>query len=124
MKAGKREPRSTQRRKTARSRIGYAVVGLGHIAQRAILPAFRHAKRSKLVALVSGDIGKAERLASQFGASQFYSYDLFGECLRNPEVGAVYIATANSTHLQFALRAAAQGKHIICEKPLATTIAD
>ena len=76
------------------------------------------------MALVSSDAGKAKSLGSKFGAGQFYSYDSFGECLRNPGVRAVYIATTNSTHLQFALRAAAQGKHVLCEKPLATTVTD
>ena len=52
----------------ASKRVGFAVVGLGHIAERAILPAFRHSKKSRLVALVSGDEAKAKRLARQFGA--------------------------------------------------------
>ena len=42
----------------------------------------------------------------------------------NPAVSAVYIATANGAHVQFALQAAAHGKHVICEKPLATTVDD
>ena len=100
---------------------GYAVIGLGHISQRAILPAFRNANASKLVALVSGDDAKAKRLAEQFGAAHTYTYEAFDECLRNPRVAAVYIATPNSTHPEFALRAAAAGKHVLCEKPLAIT---
>jgi predicted dehydrogenase len=102
-------------------RIGYAVIGLGHISQRAILPGFRHAKRSKLIALVSGDGNKAKRLAAQFGASDAYTYDALDECLRNLKVEAVYIATPNSMHLEFAVRAAQAGKHVLCEKPLAVT---
>ena len=105
-------------------RIGYAVIGLGHISQRAVLPAFRRAKRSKLVSLVSGDFRKAKRLAAQFGASHACTYDAFDDCLRNPQVEAVYIATPNSMHLEFALRAAQAGKHVLCEKPLANTTAD
>jgi predicted dehydrogenase len=104
-------------------RIGYAVIGLGHISQRAVLPAFCHAKRSKLIALVSGDRRKAKRLAAQFGASHTYTYGAFDDCLRNPQVEAVYIATPNSMHLEFALRAAQAGKHVLCEKPLANTTA-
>ena len=108
----------------SKRRVGYAVIGLGHIAQRAILPAFRHAKRSKLIALVSGDGPKATRLAEQFGASHAYTYDAFDECLRNPQVEAVYIATPNSMHLEFAVRAAQAGKHVLCEKPLAIGAAE
>lgn len=105
-------------------RVGYAVIGLGHISQRAILPGFRLARRSKLIALVSGDPKKAKRLAMQFGASCVYTYDAFDECLRNPQVEAVYIATPNSTHLEYALRAAQAGKHVLCEKPLAITVTE
>ena len=102
-------------------RVGYAVIGLGHISQRAILPGFRHAKVSRLIALVSGDGEKAKRLAEQFGAKHTYTYDTFDECLLNPQVEAVFIATPNSTHLEFALKAARAGKHVLCEKPLAIT---
>ena len=105
-------------------RVGYAVIGLGHISQRAILPGFRHAKRSKLVALVSGDAAKAKRLDEQFSAGHCYTYDAFDECLRNPQVEAVYIATPNRMHLEFALKAAEAGKHVLCEKPLAVTAAE
>jgi predicted dehydrogenase len=105
-------------------RVGYAVIGLGHISQRAILPGFRNAKSSRLVALVSGDAAKAARLATEFGAGQTYTYEAFDECLRNPIVEAVYIATPNVAHLEFAIRAAEAGKHVLCEKPLAVTSAE
>jgi predicted dehydrogenase len=109
----------------ARSKgVGYAVIGLGHISQRAILPGFRNAKRSKLAALVSGDAEKAKFLAAKFGAGQTCTYNAFDECLRNPRVEAVYIATPNSRHLEFALRAAQAGKHVLCEKPLAITVSE
>ena len=102
-------------------RVGYAVIGLGHISRRAILPGFRHAKRSRLAALVSGDAKKAKLLAAQFGASHTYTYDALDACLRDPEVEAVYIATPNSSHVEFAVRAAEAGRHVLCEKPLAIT---
>lgn len=106
----------------ARSKpVGYAVVGLGHIAERAVLPAFRRAKKSRLIALVSSDAKKAQSLARKFRAPQFFTYDRFEEGLGNPQIEAVYIATNNSTHLEFARRAAAAGKHVLCEKPLANT---
>jgi predicted dehydrogenase len=102
-------------------RVGYAVVGLGHIAEHAVLPAFRHAQKSRLIALVSSDANKAKRLAGRFHAHEYFTCDRFEECLRNPEVEAVYIATNNSTHLNFTRRTAAAGKHVLCEKPLANT---
>jgi predicted dehydrogenase len=106
---------------TRSKRVGYAVIGLGHIAEGAVLPAFRHAEKSRLVALVSSDAKKARRLAGKFRAPQFFTYDHLEEGLGSPEIEAVYIATNNSTHLEFARRAAAAGKHVLCEKPLAST---
>jgi predicted dehydrogenase len=103
-------------------RIGYAVVGLGGIAQRAVLPAFRHSKKAKLVALVSGDKNKARRLARKFAAAASFTYDEFDLCLNRPDVQAVYLASPNGCHAQQTLRAAAAGKHILCEKPMANSV--
>lgn len=106
----------------ASQRIGYAVVGLGGIAQRAVLPAFRNSRKSRLAALVSGDREKARKLARKFGASETYSYDEYGECLANPEVDAVFLASPNGCHAGQAIQAAASGKHVLCEKPMANTV--
>jgi len=100
-------------------KVGFAVVGLGAIAQVAVLPAFRHAKRAKLVALVSRDKRKAEKLARRFKASAAYSADEFDACLKNPEVTAVYLATPQSEHLSATIASAGAGKHVLSEKPLA-----
>ncbi len=108
----------------ASKRVGIAVVGLGHIAEDAILPAFRRSQKAKLVALVSGDERKAKRLASAFGASDYFHYDDYALCLSHPKVEAVYIATANLLHADFTLRAASAGKHVLCEKPMATSTDD
>jgi predicted dehydrogenase len=102
-----------------KKKVGFAVVGLGAIAQGAVLPAFRHAKRAKLVALVGRDKGKAEKLARKFGAGVACGAEDFGACLENPEVDAVYLATPQSEHLGATVAAARAGKHVLCEKPLA-----
>ncbi|WP_224240441.1 Gfo/Idh/MocA family protein [Hyalangium gracile] len=111
-----------RRTKKATRQVGYAVVGLGHFAQDAILPAFEHAKdNSKLVALVSGDPEKARELGERHGVPVF-DYDRLEECLALPEVEAVYIAVPNARHAEFAVRAAKAGVHVLCEKPLAITV--
>jgi predicted dehydrogenase len=99
-------------------KIRFAVVGLGHIAQVAVLPAFKHAGKAELAALVSGDPKKLKKLGRQYGVSQTFSYDEFDRCLADPAIDAVYIALPNDLHCDCALRAAAAGKHILCEKPL------
>jgi predicted dehydrogenase len=105
-------------------RIGFAVVGLGHISEVAILPAFRHSRKTKLVALVSGDAKKAQRLAKKFGASDYYTYDDYVLALNHPQVDAVFIATTNGTHAEYTVRAARAGKHVLCEKPMANSVAE
>jgi predicted dehydrogenase len=105
-------------------RIGYAVVGLGRIAQGAVLPDFAHAKKSKLIALVSSDPAKAKRLARKVGAAHYYAYDSYDACLQNPKVQAVFIASANGAHASETIRAAEAGKHVLCEKPMANTVAE
>jgi predicted dehydrogenase len=103
-------------------RVGYAVVGLGSISQVAVLPAFAHSKKAKLVSVVSGDQKKAKKFAKQFKATHSFTYTEFAECLSNAEVEAVYIATPPGEHAKYAVAAAKAGKHVLCEKPLAATV--
>jgi len=106
-------------------RVRYAVIGAGNIAQVAILPAFAHAKdNSELVAIVSGDNEKRAELAKKYELSLTGNYDELEQVLRQGDIDAVYIATPNAQHKPFALRAAALGVHVLCEKPLASTVAD
>ena len=105
--------------------IRYAVVGLGHIAQAAVLPAFRHAKKnSKLAALVSDDPVKLKALGKKYGVSRLYNYDEYEACLHSGEIDAVYIALPNSMHRDYTVRAAEAGVHVLCEKPMAVTSED
>lgn len=107
----------------AQSKVRYAVVGLGHIAQAAVLPAFAHAKRnSSLHALVSGSVEKLNTLGDRYRVPVRASYDNYERCLK--EVDAVYICTPNSEHADLAVRAAKAGVHVLCEKPLAVTEAE
>jgi predicted dehydrogenase len=109
---------------TRSRRIRYAVIGLGHIAQAAILPAFRHAKRnSELVALVSGDTDKLKRLGRRLKIPRLCRYDELDELLSG-DIDAIYIALPNDQHREFAIRAARAGVHVLCEKPMALTARD
>lgn len=105
-----------------RGRIRYAVVGLGHIAQAAVLPAFEHAaENSEVSALVSDDPEKLRVLGERYGIEHLYSYDEFEQCLTGGEVDAVYLALPNNLHASYTIRAAEQGIHVLCEKPMAVT---
>jgi predicted dehydrogenase len=104
-------------------KIGYAVVGIGNIARNSILPAFANCRRAKLVALVSRDKQKAAAAQAKFKAAISYPTKDYESCLENPEISAVYIATPQGEHEEFTVRAAEAGKHVLCEKPLAATVA-
>lgn len=106
--------------KVPQRRIRYAVVGLGHIAQVAVLPAFAHARRnSELVAVVSDDRTKRREIAKTYRLEQTFTYDEYEKCLS--QVDAVYIALPNSMHAEYTIRAARAGVHVLCEKPMAVT---
>lgn len=100
-------------------RIRYAVVGLGHIAQVAVLPAFAHAnENSELKALITGDPKKAKHLSKKYRAPLTFSYDKYNECLHSGEIDAVYIALPNNMHHAYAMSALEAGIDVLCEKPL------
>jgi predicted dehydrogenase len=121
MPQGKRNSARSAGR-SGKRRVRYAVVGLGHIAQVAVLPAFRHAaENSELVALVSGDPVKRDALARRYRLSKVYDYRGYADCLAEKEIDAVYIALPNHLHRDYAVAAAEAGKHVLCEKPLAVT---
>ncbi|HEX2606595.1 MAG TPA: Gfo/Idh/MocA family oxidoreductase [Flavisolibacter sp.] len=106
-------------------RIRYALVGLGHLTLEELLPAFGQCQYSRPVALVSGDMEKARRVATQYGiaSKNLYTYDTYDSIKNNPEIDAVYIVLPNSMHEEFTIRAANAGKHVLCEKPMATSSA-
>lgn len=96
----------------ARSKSGkvrYSVVGLGHIAQVAVLPGFKNARNSELVSIVSGDKEKLEKLRRKFHLEQVYSYDEYERALE--EVDAVYIALPNHLHKEYSVRGAGRHSH-------------
>ena len=99
-------------------KVRYAVVGLGDIAQASMMPGIAHTGNSELVALVTGDAEKAARLAEKYGVADTYSYEEFGAMLASGKVDAIYLATPNWRHAEFAVPALEAGVHVLCEKPL------
>ncbi len=105
------------------SPVRYAVVGMGHIAQAAVLPAFAHAQRnSRLTAIVSDDATKRRELTRRYKLEATYRYEEYDRCLQN--VDAVYVALPNSQHADYTIRAANAGVHVLCEKPMAVTVSE
>lgn len=106
-------------------KVRYAVMGLGNIAQVAVLPAFANAREnSELVALVSSDQHKLQSLAERYDVKITGSYDDLDRILASGAIDALYVATPNTEHRRAVERAARAHVHVLCEKPLAATVAD
>jgi predicted dehydrogenase len=99
--------------------LGWGVIGAtARVAQKAVLPAIARSPSARLVAVASerGVTGDAA-----FGAGRVHRS--YADLLRNPDVEAVYVPLPNGLHRPWAEQAAAAGKHVLCEKPLAPTAA-
>ena len=107
-------------------RVGFAIVGLGRLALEEILPAFGESTQARPVALVSGSPEKMATVARQYGIAPeaCYSYADFDKLRDNAAVQAVYIVLPNGMHREYVERAAAAGKHVLCEKPMAVNSAE
>jgi UDP-N-acetylglucosamine 3-dehydrogenase len=101
--------------------VRYGIIGCGAIAQRRHIPECIANPDSKLVALADPAQARVEELAVRFGAKAYTDYR---ELLKSPDVDAVIVAGPNSTHTSMTLEALAGGKHVLCEKPMATTRED
>ena len=108
----------------ASTRIRMAVIGQGHFAQAAVLPAIEQLDDVELTALVSGSRHKLDELGDLYGVKIRRTYDELEDLLAKHEVDAVYIATPNDTHAELTVMAARHGVHVMCEKPMAPTEAE
>lgn len=106
--------------------LGYAIVGLGSYGLGVIIPQFANCRHSRLAAVVSGDPAKAARVAAEHGvpARSVYSYADFDRIRDDPAVDIVYVCLPNALHAEYTIRAAKAGKHVMCEKPMAVSVAE
>ena len=103
------------------TKLNWGILATGGIARK-FAGGLRESRTSRLVAVGSRSSTGAENFASDFpGVRAHGSYEAL---LADPEVAAVYIATPHPSHLEWAIRAAEAGKHILCEKPLALNRAE
>ena len=111
---------------TGNRKLGIALLGLGGYATGQLGPALRQTKLCELVAVVTGHPEKGEKWASEYNLKKenIYSYESFDEIAKNKSVDVVYVVTPPALHPEFVIRAARAGKHVITEKPMATSVAD
>jgi predicted dehydrogenase len=103
-------------------RLRWGVLGAADIADHALLPALRASRNGEVLALASRDPRRASAMAARHQVPRVHpTYD---DLLRDPDVEAVYLPLPNSLHREWTLRALEAGKHVLCEKPLATSGAE
>jgi predicted dehydrogenase len=108
----------------ASTRIRLAVIGQGHFAQAAVLPAIEQLDDVELTALVSGSPHKLAHLGDRYGVRLRCNYEGLDDLLTNHKIDAVYVAVPNDLHAELTLVAARHGVHVMCEKPMAPTEAE
>src|ERR1700685_264048 len=107
-------------------KIGYCMIGLSRISMGHFMPGLLDCKNSRLTGLVSGHRDKALAQAAKYGVpeSSIYSNEKMDQFKNNSAIDAVYVALPNSMHAEYTIRSAQAGKQVLCEKPMATTVAD
>lgn len=107
-------------------KLGVALLGLGRYATGELAPALQQTQLCKLTGVVSGHPAKLARWADEFNLPKknLYSYFDFDAIANNPDIDIVYVVTPPALHPEFVIRAAKAGKHVISEKPMATSVAD
>ena len=110
----------------AGKKLGIALCGLGGYATGQLAPALRLTKHCELRGVVTGSPEKGRKWAQDFGFPEknIYRYDTMARMIDNPDIDIVYVVTPNALHPRDTIAAAWAGKHVISEKPMATSVAD
>jgi len=103
-------------------KVHWGVLGVANIAVKKVIPAMQQSQWSAITAIASRDLAKAQSAAQQLGITRAYgSYD---ELLEDPDVEAIYNPLPNNLHIEWTIRAAQAGKHVLVEKPISMTVAE
>lgn len=97
-----------------------AIMGLGSYGTR-VAEALQSCTRARLTGVISGTPSKIKNWQARYNIPEknCYNYENFGNIKNNPDIDAVYVITPNALHHDHVIKAAAAGKHVICEKPMA-----
>ncbi len=110
--------------KALNRKLGFAICGLGGLSENQIAPALQKTAHCRLAGIITDSPDKARTWQSRYGipTKSVYSYDTMDRLAHNPEIDVVYIVTPNAQHAEQTLKAAAAGKHVMCEKPMEVSV--
>ncbi len=103
-------------------KVRWGVLGVAKIAVEKVIPAMQGGELTEVVAIASRDLNKAKAAASRLGLPR--AYGSYEELLAAPDIDAIYNPLPNHLHVPWSIRAAEAGKHVLCEKPVALTVAE
>jgi len=106
--------------------LGVALVGLGNYATNQLAPALQKTRLCRLTGIVTGTPEKEEIWARKYRIPEtnIYNYENYDAIADNPDIDIIYVVLPNGMHAEYTIRAAEAGKHVICEKPMATSVGD
>jgi predicted dehydrogenase len=107
-------------------KLNVALCGLGDYATNHLAVGLEKSQYCRLAGIVTGTPSKAEAWKKKYNIPQknIYNYQNFDEIINNKDIDLVYVVLPNSMHKEFVIRAARAGKHVITEKPMATSVKD
>lgn len=110
----------------SQKKLGLALVGLGSYSSGQLAPALQETEKCYLSGIVTGTPSKTEEWKTKYKIPEknIYSYETIDRVKENPDIDIIYIVLPNGLHAEYTIRAAEAGKHVICEKPMATSVKD
>jgi predicted dehydrogenase len=102
--------------------LRFGTLGAARITQKALVKPIQEVSEAALVAIAARDRQQAEKFATEHGISRVHA--TYADVINDPEVDAVYIPLPNSHHCEWTIVALRAGKHVLCEKPLASNAAE
>ncbi|WP_227006243.1 Gfo/Idh/MocA family protein [Rufibacter latericius] len=120
------EEKQTGSAASQNKKLGIALVGLGGYSTHQLAPALQETKNCYLAGIVTGTPSKAETWKAKYNIpdKNIYNYQNFDQIAENKDIDIVYVVLPNAMHAEYTIRAAKAGKHVICEKPMATSVED
>jgi predicted dehydrogenase len=104
------------------SKVRWGIISTANIGVRKVIPAMQQGEFCEIVAIASRDLAKARAAAEQLGIAR--AYGSYEELLADPDIDAIYNPLPNHLHVEWSIKALEAGKHVLCEKPLAPSVAE
>src|ERR1035438_6584158 len=103
-------------------KVRWGILGAAGIALRRVVPGMQQCELAEVTAIASRDLARAQEAAEKLKIHR--AYGSYEELLRDPEIDVIYNPLPNHLHVEWTIKAAEAGKHVLCEKPLSMDAAE